>query len=90
MKLKYFHKEYVKLRFFLVVGLNLLIHCFTASYSFAANYDPKVEILQRNLTILQYPSGPADGLWGKKTAKAYNSFLNDHYLNNNHFQIISK
>ena len=78
MNLKYFHQVYVTLQIFSVVGLNLLVHCFMASYSFAANYDPKVEILQRNLTILQYPSGPADGLWGKKTAKAYNSFLNDH------------
>lgn len=78
MKLKYFHQVYVNLRIFSVVGLNLIGHCFIASYSFAANYDPKVEILQRNLTILQYPSGPADGLWGKKTAKAYNSFLKDH------------
>ena len=78
MNVKYLHQAYVNLRIFSVVGLNLLVHCLVAPYSFAANYDPKVEILQRNLTILRYPSGPADGLWGQKTAKAYNLFLKAH------------
>ena len=80
MTMKYFHPVHLNLRIFLVFWLNFLFYFCFGVPSFADNYDPKVEILQRNLTLLQYPSGPADGLWGKTTAKAYSSFLNDHDL----------
>tara|TARA_B100000780_G_scaffold277342_1_gene247809 strand:- start:434 stop:3310 length:2877 start_codon:yes stop_codon:yes gene_type:complete len=78
--MKYFYPVRLNLRIFSVFWLNLLFYFCIGVPSFADNYDPKVEILQRNLTILEYPSGPADGLWGKTTAKAYSSFLNDHDL----------
>ena len=52
----------------------------TTSLGGASNYNPKVEILQRNLSLLNYNPGPTDGLWGGKTKKSYHLFLNENDL----------
>ena len=45
----------------------MLIMIFTTSLVSASDYNPKVEILQRNLSLLDYNPRPTDGLWGGKT-----------------------
>ena len=52
----------------------------TTSLGGASNYNPKVEILQRNLSLLNYNPGPTDGLWGRKTQQSYETFLKDNNL----------
>ena len=56
------------------------LFCLLVSISYASNYDPLVEILQRNLSLLNYKPGPADGLWGRKTQQSYEAFLKDNNL----------
>ena len=58
----------------------ILIMIFTTSLGGASNYNPKVEILQRNLSLLNYNPGPTDGLWGRKTQQSYEAFLKDNNL----------
>ena len=53
---------------------------FTTSLGSASDYNPKVEILQRNLSLLNYNPGPTDGLWGGKTKKSYHLFLSENGL----------
>ncbi|MFL2801219.1 MAG: DUF1800 family protein [Paracoccaceae bacterium] len=60
---------------FILFILNL-----ATSMGSASNYDPRVEVLQRNLSLLNYNPGPADGLWGGKTKKSYHLFLSEHGL----------
>ena len=57
----------------------LLFNLFLST-SHASNYDPSVEVLQRNLSLLNYKPGPADGLWGRKTQKSYETFLEENNL----------
>ena len=56
------------------------LFCLLVSISYASNYDPLVEILQRNLSLLNYKPGPADGLWGRKTQQSYETFLKENNL----------
>ena len=56
------------------------LFCLLVSISYASNYDPLVEILQRNLSLLNYKPGPTDGLWGRKTQQSYETFLKDNNL----------
>lgn len=58
----------------------ILIMIITTTLSSASDYNPKVEILQRNLILLNYNPGPTDGLWGGKTKKSYHLFLNENDL----------
>ena len=58
----------------------MLVMIFTTSLSSASDYNPKVEFLQRNLSLLNYNPGPTDGLWGGKTKKSYHLFLNENDL----------
>ena len=58
----------------------MLIMIFTTSLSSASDYNPKVEFLQRNLSLLNYNPGPTDGLWGGKTKKSYHLFLSENGL----------
>ena len=57
----------------------LLFNLFVST-SHASNYDPSVEVLQRNLSLLNYKPGPADGLWGRKTQQSYETFLEENNL----------
>ena len=58
----------------------ILIMIFTTSLVSASDYNPKVEFLQRNLSLLNYNPGPTDGLWGGKTKKSYHLFLSENGL----------
>ena len=41
-----------------------------------AHSDPeKIEIIQRRLALQEFQSGPADGIWGRRTESAANAFL---------------
>ena len=52
----------------------ILIMIITTTLGSASDYNPKVEILQRNLILLNYNPGPTDGLWGGKTKKIITCF----------------
>ena len=64
------------IRFAFIIFIMIL----TTSLGSASNYNPKIEILQRNLILLNYNPGPTDGLWGGKTKKSYHLFLNENDL----------
>ena len=64
------------IRFAFIIFIMIL----TTSLGGASNYNPKVEILQRNLSLLNYNPGPTDGLWGGKTKKSYHLFLSENGL----------
>ncbi len=46
----------------------------------AMTWNEKVLRLQTNLKALDYPVGPLDGVWGKKTLAAYQQFQKDNGL----------
>ena len=62
------------------IAFIIFIMILTTSLGSASNYNPKVEILQRNLSLLNYNPGPTDGLWGGKTKKSYHLFLSENGL----------
>ena len=61
-----------------IFALISFITILTNSLGIASVYNPKVEILQRNLSLLNYEPGPTDGFWGNKTKKSYYLFLNEN------------
>ena len=58
-------KKSASISFLMIVG------CSAAS---ASIYNPTVELLQRNLILINYKSGPTEGLWMKQI-KSYHLFF---------------